>query len=68
VNELHLIEWTHPRLGRISEVACAEHEGHILAALRTLGIGCSGELTHAPGATCLRCLHSGEPPRQFLRG
>jgi hypothetical protein len=64
--DLHLIEWEHPRLGRISEAACGLHEGLILSALRTLGIGCTGTPA-GRGAACLRCRHDGALPREFLR-
>lgn len=40
----------------MQEAACLVHEGEILRALRTLGIGGSGEFAD-PQALCLRCLH-----------
>jgi hypothetical protein len=59
------ISWSHPRLGRISEAACRQHGGEILAALRTLGIGCRDEPAEV-GATCLRCTHAGQRAFVFL--
>jgi hypothetical protein len=62
---LHLIEWEHPRLGRLGEVACSSHADRILASLDFLGIGGVGRLAPA-GMTCLRCRWGGQP-YNFLR-
>lgn len=64
-DELHRIGWNHPRLGRISEVACPMHEGEILAALRVLGIGSTGRQSE-PHTVCLRCAHGGQRASRFL--
>jgi hypothetical protein len=64
--ELHRIEWNHPNLGRISETACLSHEGDVLRALGTLGIGCGGSLDTS-GRGCDRCAHPGVPARVWLR-
>jgi len=48
-----LVSWMHPHRGRRHEVLCRRHEREVLAALRVLGIGCSGQ--NAVG-TCDRCL------------
>lgn len=57
------VAWDHPRLGRIREVVCGRHESELLAALGTLGIGCSGE---ASLRTCLRCAHAGSRAATWL--
>lgn len=65
MSEMKEIEWNHPRLGRIREIACHVHAGEVLAALGTLGIGSGGTPVKA-GATCLRCAHAGQRARVFL--
>jgi len=66
MSELHCIEWNHPNLGRISEAVCLRHEGDVLRALRTLGIGCGGS-TESERSTCTRCTNDGIPARAWLR-
>jgi hypothetical protein len=39
---LALVEWTHPRHGRVRDAVCPRHEAELLRALKTLGIGCGG--------------------------
>jgi hypothetical protein len=63
-SRLERISWMHPRLGRMSEAACRDHASQILRALRTLGIGGSGESAN-PQAECLRCLHGDYDFRAF---
>lgn len=63
-SRLERISWTHPRLGRVEEAACRAHANQILRALRTLGIGGSGEFAE-PSAECLRCLHGDYEFRVF---
>lgn len=58
MTEVHLLEWRHPRHGRIREVVCLRHEGDVLRALKTLGIGSTGrEFGDAP---CRRCMAESE--------
>ena len=52
------IRWRHPRRGVMREVCCTTHEREILAALGTLGIGCSGVEADRE-ERCLRCEHPG---------
>ncbi len=59
------LEWRHPVIGRVSEVACPFHCREMQWSLRMLGIGVSG--CESPGEPCLRCEQSGEEPRVFLR-
>lgn len=66
-DQLHSIGWNHPRLGRIEELACPQHENAVLDALKTLGIGCTGRPAVASGE-CLRCAHDGQRPFSFLSG
>lgn len=63
---LRRIEWVHPRLGRISETACPSHVDEVLAALRALGIGCSGN-TERDRSVCDRCRHRGVRVRRWLQ-
>lgn len=63
---LHHIEWDHPRLGRINETVCSVHESDVIRALRTLGIGCGGQVEQDRTATCKRCI-ADVPPRVWLR-
>ena len=48
-----LVEWMHPRAGRIRDVVCERHERELLRALTMLGIGCVGR--DFPGDRCGRC-------------
>jgi hypothetical protein len=57
-----IVQWVHPRLGRIREVVCSpQHERELLLALKALGIGCSG-ISARPDQMhrCLRCAHPGQ--------
>lgn len=59
-----LMSWRHPTLGRIEEPACAVHEQAILAAVRTLGMGCGGEAFES--MQCARCANEGRDQRTWL--
>jgi hypothetical protein len=63
IDELHLVSWTHPRR-EVVEVLCQRHEAEVVAALRTLGLGCVGERARA-GTACMRCAieAAGQEPR-----
>jgi len=39
---MEIVEWRHPRHGRILDVVCPRHGSDLLRALHTLGIGCTG--------------------------
>lgn len=58
------MEWQHPRYGRLSEIVCPRHEREVLAALRTLGIGCMGTPNRQAGA-CLRCRNAQHQFREY---
>lgn len=59
-----LMSWTHPSHGLIEEPACAVHERAILMAVRTLGMGCSGEAFES--MQCARCANEGKDQRTWL--
>lgn len=59
-----LMTWTHPTHGRIEEHVCEVHERAILAALRALDMGCSGERFDA--LQCVRCTNLGRDTRMWL--
>jgi hypothetical protein len=61
--QLAEIHWTHPRR-EVVEVLCEHHESQVVGALKTLGIGCTGERA-MEGATCMRCAieAAGQEPR-----
>jgi hypothetical protein len=67
MDELHLVSWTHPRR-KVVEVLCQRHESEVLSALKTLGIGCTGERA-MEGATCMRCaIESAHQEPRFAYG
>lgn len=49
------MRWDHPRLGRIHELLCDTHEKAVLGALKTLGVGCTGE-RYSGNDGCARCV------------
>jgi hypothetical protein len=61
-------EWHHPRLGRVRELLCDDHDQAVLSALRTLGIGSGGQ-QFSGEAECMRCAAAvlGLPPRSYVR-
>ena len=52
-DEIHALAWNHPTRGRIYEITCTSHRREIMAALRVLLIGCTGQA--APFGKCTRC-------------
>jgi hypothetical protein len=65
MSRLIRIGWQHPHRGRIEETACPRHDAEVMAALRTLGIGCSGTYAE-PDAACDRCRHEGQRFRAWI--
>ena len=64
-----IMEWAHPNIGPIRELLCQPHFKEVLAALKTLGIGCGAEIAKDK-PDCTRCAAEtrGLKPRQYLRG
>lgn len=66
-DDLALLSWQHPHIGRIEETVCQSHLAEVSAALRVLGIGSLGTDQHDELA-CLRCqAHPAKEPRELLR-
>ena len=58
MSEILLVEWRHPRHGRILDVVCERHEQDVLQALKTLGIGAIGR--KFGDSPCRRCIAESE--------
>lgn len=58
------LQWKHPNKGKIVEEVCEDHEKEVLAALRTLGIGCSA--TWGNLGICFRCIYKGYKFRDWM--
>jgi len=65
IRGLERLDWRHPVHGRVSEVICVRHRRQVLAALATLGIGCSGR--ESDDAACLRCAYDGARPATWIK-
>lgn len=61
---VYVLEWRHPYLGDVHETACRRHFDLAREALRTLGVGHSG--AWAAGEPCVRCVHEGKEPRDWV--